>query len=346
MAAIDPQNQREAMAKDIMTPDTPTIENIRGSAAALKGFPQGEPPDIDGVALKWDASVGGFIFPRRHAARVLAALEASPDGETSNLEREIDGAAAQVNAAPSAAQAEAGNYRKGRFKWNGLDLVIETAKGGERRGIGPDGKEWSVTMPAHYGDVKLTTGADGDPLDFYMGDHPESDIVVIVNQIDVPGGAFDEHKLVLGAIDEDEALKIYEDGFSDGKGSDRIGSFTTMNVAALKEWIASADMSKPTQPVKGRSTGDKGTVSDSSSLLPMHQIVDAMRDERIWGSEYGLFSRDQWRELVSKARKRADLMGEGIAGNGARLTTRDQVNGAVGQILREQGGAITIGKKD
>ncbi|WPZ30779.1 hypothetical protein T8A63_07390 [Sulfitobacter sp. OXR-159] len=334
------------MAKDIMTPDIPTIENIRGSAAALRGLPQDEPPDIDGVALKWDATVDGFIFPRRHAAKVLAALDVSSYGEASNLAREIDGAAAQVNANPSTAQAEAGNYRKGRFKWNGLDLVIETAKGGERRGIGPDGKEWSVTMPAHYGDVKLTTGADGDPLDFYMGDHPESDIVVIVNQIDLPDGAFDEHKLVLGAFDEDEALKIYEDGFSDGKGSDRIGSFTTLNVAALKEWIASADMSKPTQPVKWRSTDDKATMSDEGSLLPMHKLVDAMRDQRIWGSEYGLFSRDQWRELVSKARKRADLMGEGIAGDGARLTTRDQVNGAVGKILREQGGAITIGKKD
>ncbi|MBO9431612.1 hypothetical protein [Sulfitobacter sp. R18_1] len=334
------------MAKDIMTPNSPTIENIRGSAAALKGFPQDEPPSVAGVTLKWDASVDGFIFPRRHAAKVLAALDVSPNEEASNLEREIDGAAAQVNANPSTAQAEAGNYRKGRFKWNGLELVIETAKGGERRGIGSDGKEWSVQMPAHYGDVKLTTGADGDPLDFYMGDHPESDIAVIVNQVDIQDGSFDEHKLVLGAIDEDEALKIYEDGFSDGKGSDRIGSFTTMNVAALKEWIASADMSKPTQPVKGLSTGGKPTVSDEGPLLAMHKIVDAMRDQRLWGSECGLFSRDQWRELVSKARQRADLMGEGVAGDSARLSTRDQMNSAVGQIIREQGGAITIGQKD
>jgi 8-oxo-dGTP pyrophosphatase MutT (NUDIX family) len=52
---------------------------------------------------------------------------------------------------PTPAQAAAGNYRKERLKFQGLDIRIETPAGGIRRGSAPDGTEWSVKMPVDYG---------------------------------------------------------------------------------------------------------------------------------------------------------------------------------------------------
>lgn len=52
---------------------------------------------------------------------------------------------------PTAAQKQAGNYRKGHVSVQGLSLAIENPKGSVRRGTDPDGKEWSHAMSDHYG---------------------------------------------------------------------------------------------------------------------------------------------------------------------------------------------------
>lgn len=158
---------------------------------------------------------------------------------------------------PTDGQKEAGNYRKKHVRWNGLDISIETAKGQERTGTGPDGTRWAVTMPADYGDIKGTTGADGDPLDIYMGELEGSDTVVIVNQVDERTGAFDEHKIIVGTGSTAAALRMYEEGFSDGKGKSRIGSYSTTSQAGLKAWIETADHTKPTEPVKAKPKADE-----------------------------------------------------------------------------------------
>jgi hypothetical protein len=173
------------------------------------------------------------------------------DGERAGIKRKneiaakIEAEAAQVAPEPTPAQAEAGNYKKGRFSWNGMPLVIETAKGGERKGTDPDGNEWSVTMPAHYGDIKRTEGADGDPIDFYMGDNPDSNTVHIINQVDPKTGKFDEHKVILGTTSQDEALKLYRAGFSDGSGDKRMGGINSTDVSSFKGWLKDQDTKKP-----------------------------------------------------------------------------------------------------
>ena len=70
---------------------------------------------------------------------------------------------------PTQAEAEAGQYEKGDIKLQGLDIAIENPRGSERTGTGPDGKQWSVELPAHYGFVRRTEGADGDQVDVYVG---------------------------------------------------------------------------------------------------------------------------------------------------------------------------------
>lgn len=161
----------------------------------------------------------------------------------------IEEAAEETDPNPTEAQKEAENYKTGKTQWNGLTLSIENKKGTERSKTGPNGKEWSVTMPAHYGRILRTVGADGDHVDFYMGEVEDSDAVLIVNQVDPETLSFDEHKVVLGTTARGAALDIYRAGFSDGSGDRRIGSFSETTVAGLKNWLAEGDLKKPTQPI-------------------------------------------------------------------------------------------------
>jgi hypothetical protein len=146
-----------------------------------------------------------------------------------------DHAARRAHPAPTDGQKEAGNYRKGHTSIHGIPIAIENAKGSTRRGIGHGGKPWSVQMPAHYGYAKGTNGADGDEIDCYIGPHPTSRKVFVVNQHDADSGKFDEHKAMLCYASKAQALRDYEKAFSDGKGKDRVGHVVEMSVEDFKE---------------------------------------------------------------------------------------------------------------
>ncbi len=158
---------------------------------------------------------------------------------------EVDAAAAEAAPAPTDAQKEAGNYRKGHVNIQGLDVTIETPRGGERSGISPEGVPWSVTMPAHYGYVKRSEAADGEQLDVYVGQTPNATDVYVVDQIDPATGNFDEHKAILGASSEEEAVAIYDAAFSDASGPQRRGAVTSMSVPSFRQWLKKGDTKKP-----------------------------------------------------------------------------------------------------
>ena len=86
-----------------------------------------------------------------------------------------------VNNVPTEAQKTAGNYLKGHARIHGLDVTIENPKGSFRTGV-HDGKPWRVRMPADYGYIRGTTGADGDHVDCYVGSHETSDKVFVIDQ--------------------------------------------------------------------------------------------------------------------------------------------------------------------
>jgi Inorganic Pyrophosphatase len=153
----------------------------------------------------------------------------------------INREASKAHPAPSPAQTEAGNYRKGKVSIHGLDVSIENPRGSARKGIGKDGKPWSVRLPAHYGYIRKTEGSDGDHVDCYLGPHPLSGHVFVVNQREADSQAFDEHKCMIGFRSRDEALAAYKRGFSDGRGEDRIHSVVEMTVPELKEWLKDGD---------------------------------------------------------------------------------------------------------
>lgn len=190
---------------------------------------------------------------------------------------DIEAAAQEIEPEPTDAQKEAGNYKKGHVKVQGLDISIENAKGAERSGTDPNGERWSVTMPAHYGYIKRTEGADGDHVDVYLGDMPDSDAVYIVNQIDPDSGAFDEHKVLLGTGSRAAAQRLYEAGFSDGRGKERMGSMTATTMDGFKAWLKDGDQSKPTEPIRRSEPAESGQAEapevDTSQDEPMTRAV-------------------------------------------------------------------------
>ncbi len=178
----------------------------------------------------------------------------------------IDSARANV-AQPTEAQAAAGNYRMGHVKVQGLDVTLETPKGGERSGKGPDGKPWSVTMQDDYGYVKRSVGADNEQVDVFIGPDHSSEKAFVIDQFDPHTKAWDEHKAVLGAQSEAEARAIYERGFSDGKAPQRIGGITAMSVPEFKDWLAKPQ-TKPVAQAAALQSGSETTQKPLKSETP------------------------------------------------------------------------------
>jgi hypothetical protein len=160
---------------------------------------------------------------------------------------------------------------------HGIGVTVEVPKGAIRKGTDPDGKAWATKMPAAYGRIPRTNGADHEPIDAYIGPHVKSPKVYIVNQNDAESGDFDEHKVFLGFASKRQVISTYMAAFSDGKGGDRLGRVVEMSVPEFKEWLKS-DTSKPHKFAAGgavrhmQTGGDPGdwpgTVVSSADVWP------------------------------------------------------------------------------
>ncbi len=187
--------------------------------------------------------------------------------------------------------------------FHGLEIIIETPKGGERSGLAPDGSLWTVTMPVDYGYIRRTVGADGEQVDCYLGDDRDSDSVWIISQNDLEG-AFDEHKVMLGFADLDSALATYRAAFSDGRGADRIGSVVKSSIADLQRALAAnefrQDAAAP-EPLSDRETAE--AIRDGTLPSPQRYRSFWLFALRITGTgaayrpsidEYAVRDPDKW----------------------------------------------------
>lgn len=143
---------------------------------------------------------------------------------------------------PTEAQKAAGNYKKDHIRMHGLDIAIENRRGSVRRGKDENGREWENTLAHDYGYIKRTEGNDGDHVDVFVGTNLTSDKVFVVNQTG-KGGAFDEHKVMLGF----SSAKAAEDGYlaNYDAGWDRFDGVVPMSIEQLKDWLKSGDQKKP-----------------------------------------------------------------------------------------------------
>ena len=193
--------------------------------------------DEDGRRFTFNASDASVSFAEG------AGTQAEPLKATTAAD--VDTAIGQVEADPSPAQKEAGNYQKFHLRLHGLDISIENPRGSTRSGIDPDGSPWLVEMTAHYGYIKRTEGNDGDQVDVYIGQQPESTTVFVVDQIEPDTGAFDEHKIILGTADINGATALYDAHFNDDTGVARRGAVTPLDIGSFKQWLARSDSTEP-----------------------------------------------------------------------------------------------------
>jgi hypothetical protein len=153
-------------------------------------------------------------------------------------DRIIREAAEYTETDPSDAQIKAGNYKKGRFSWNGMQIVIESPRGSVRRGVSSSGEIWRCEMTAHYGYISGTEGSDGDQVDVFMGRHPESELVFVIHQIDQSTGKFDEFKVILGETNMKKAKELYLSNYSKGW---KCGDIEAMTIEQFRDFLNSGE---------------------------------------------------------------------------------------------------------
>jgi N12 class adenine-specific DNA methylase len=242
-----------AQPKQITGPETPPPESPAAEAPPAGPTPPAAPP---GESPPAPAGSPEAPLPaaKPEAEKPATADKPVPIEKPGDIE-----AATQHVEQPTPAQAEAGNYQKAHVEIapdapsGGLSVTVETPKGVTRSGVGPDGKPWSVEAPADYGEIKGTKGADGDPLDVYLGPlaHEAQDHPVYIVQQHEPGkevgkpGDFDEHKPMVGFPSEAEAVTTYLQGFSDNSGPSRIGQVVPMPFDQFVQWAHSDAAAQP-----------------------------------------------------------------------------------------------------
>ena len=181
-----------------------------------------------------------------HYGEKLPEPKASNEDIHDDIHRAVHEAATSPlndNDIPTDPMYKAGNYKKGHITLHGLDISIENPKHSVREGVDPDGSYWSTTMVHHYGYIKRSEGADGDHLDVFIGDHPDSEKVFVVNQNDIKTNEFDEHKVMLGFNTTDDAKTGYMRNYSFGwKGFD---SITEITLDTLKNKIKEGPVMEP-----------------------------------------------------------------------------------------------------
>lgn len=144
---------------------------------------------------------------------------------------------AKVDTNPTDSQKEAGNYKKGHIKVDGLNITIEQPKGSIRRGTDANGKQWESEMHNTYGYIRGTESVDGDHIDIFLSDNPTEGKVFVVDQIN-KDGSFDEHKVMYGFSDMESARQAYLSNYEEGWQG--LGSITEVKKEDFKKWIDSS----------------------------------------------------------------------------------------------------------
>ncbi|WP_324052498.1 LPD38 domain-containing protein [Aeromonas dhakensis] len=228
--ALKPDSAPTPWAEAINNPDG-TI-TLKGEVPIIKQWAKDS-------GVKAIPGKGGLLVAKSSAAKVREYVATAP----SEPVQQIEAARAEVAPDPTEAQKEAGNYKKGHLTLQGLDVALENPKGSTRSGIDRDGKVWQSTMAHDYGYIKRTMGADGDHVDVFIGDKPESNTVYVVDQVDPKTGKFDEHKVMMGFADEQAARAGYLANYE--KGWKGLSAIKAMPVEEFKRWVKEGDTKSP-----------------------------------------------------------------------------------------------------
>lgn len=228
------------------------------------------------------------------------------------VKTEIEAARKEVDQNPTEAQKEAGNYKKGHVKVDGFDITIENPKGSVRSGKDADGKEWSVTMNNDYGYIRGTEGVDGDHIDVFLSDNPESGDVFVIDQVN-PDGTFDEHKVMYGFKSALAAKRAYKANYS--KDWTGLGNITRVSKEEFKKWVNSSR--RKTKPfaeyknVKGETQKEEDGIRPDEGVLDHAKRVAEREQKKEYGSQNKVVSTERYEELRKKLRSKLNNLNAG-----------------------------------
>ena len=201
--------------------------------------------------------------PTVSASKVSESSETKQEKAEKSISAKVKEASADVNTEPTEAQKEAGNYKKGHVQVGTFDITIEQPEGSIRRGTDADGKQWESKMHNTYGYFRGTEGVDGDHIDVFLSNDMDGwngAQVFVVDQY-TPDGTFDEHKVMLGFNDADDAKSDYLANYAKGWENGRRIDVSAVNLEDFEKWIASSH--RKTKPFSEYSSVNKETVANT-----------------------------------------------------------------------------------
>lgn len=208
---------------------------------AISGGAGGETEENSGQGNKIPGR-GAPSKPRQDSAHPKTSMQKTVS------QADLRDAAAEADRHATFNQKKSGNYRKGHVHLHGMNITIENAKGSKRGEKDKYGRGFKVKMPAAYGYIRGTVGADEQQVDVYLGKHPDERAVYVIDQDKFDDGkdkGFDEHKVMLGYRKAKRAVKDYLKSHFDGLGHERLRAITALSVADFKHWLANGDMKRP-----------------------------------------------------------------------------------------------------
>lgn len=253
---------------------------------------------------------GGFIFNTEDEAVNFANRIVSEN--KTNFQSSIETARQEVEQNPTEAQKEAGNYRKGHITIDGYNITIENPKGSERNGTDKDGNKWSVTMNNDYGYIRGTEGVDGDHVDVFLSDNPESGDVFVIDQVN-PDGTFDEHKVMYGFKSALAAKRAYMANYS--KDWTGLGNITRVSKEEFKKWVNSSR--RKTKPfaeykdVKGEAQKEEDGIRPDEGVLDYAKRVAEREQKKEYGSQNKVVSTERYEELRKRLRSKLNNLNAG-----------------------------------
>ncbi|QIG67549.1 hypothetical protein EVB41_084 [Rhizobium phage RHph_TM3_14A] len=272
------------------------IDNAKRSAEVYRKSNEEAQAKAKELARKSNDALEKMKQGNEELRRVIEKHTVKPE-----VKERIEAARQQTNTAPTDAQKEAGNYKKGRVSISGHEIAIENPKGSERSGVGADGERWSVKMPVDYGYLEGTRGADGDAIDVFVGPDHDATFVYVVDQVDPVSRAFDEHKVMLGFKNEMSAVRAYDRSFSDGMGALRMGELRKMTHEEFRKWKSEkqeapasgrAEMIDPDLErslymdyIESKGVTPEGYVKDPITRKFAKPVQSGTASEYMWGSD-------------------------------------------------------------
>ena len=232
------------------------------------------------------------------------ANKSGEEKDVSSVQEQVEIAELDVNTTPTEGQKEAGNYKKGHVQIGKFNVTIEQPKGSVRSGVDANGNKWETEMQNTYGYIRGTEGVDGDHIDVFLSsdiDGWDGKDVFVVDQYN-EDGSFDEHKVMLGFNEAEEAHKAYLSNYEKDWSQKHKNVVTAVSIESFEKWI---------------------NQSHRKTKAFAEYKINKGESEKVFGVE----------DVV----KRVEEWSEKLGGNGIRVVTRieDVDNARALEVLKE-----------